>query len=423
MIDRGEGALEVTSVTEKLPVAAIRQDFPALSQTVRGRRLVYLDNAATTQKPWVVLDAIRQYYTTDNANIHRGVHELSQRATEAYERARGVVARFIGAASEKEVVFVRGTTEAINLVAHSFGSLVLGPGREVLLTEMEHHANIVPWQLACERSGARLRVVPITDDGVLQMDALDELLGEQTTIVAVTHVSNALGTVNPVRDIIRRAREVGAYVLLDGAQAVGHMPVDVQALDCDFYAFSGHKTLGPTGIGVLYGRMDLLERMPPYQGGGDMIRTVSFEKTTYADPPARFEAGTPHISGAVGLGAALEYLSRIGVEKIAAHEHSLVDYALQEVQKIEGLRVVGSSPDRSGILSFVMDAAHPHDIGTIADLHGVAIRTGHHCAMPLMHRLGLPATARASFALYNTPDEVDALVEALRHVRRVFGTK
>ena len=406
--------------TNALDAGRIRADFPALSQTVRGRRLVYLDNAATTQKPWQVVEAIQRYYTTDNANIHRGVHLLSQRATDAYESARARVQRFLNARSEREIIFVRGTTEAINLVAHSYGQLVLAPGREVFITEMEHHANIVPWQIMCERTGARLRVVPITDDGVLRLDALEDMLSERTAVVAVTHVSNALGTVNPVAEIVNMAHTVGAVVLVDGAQAVGHMPVDVQAAGCDFYAFSGHKTLGPTGIGVLYGRMELLEQMPPYQSGGDMIRAVRFDRTTYADPPARFEAGTPHIAGAVGLSAALDYIESVGVEAIAAHEHRLLAKATRLLREIEGVRIIGTAPDKSGILSFVMDAAHPHDIGTIADLHGVAIRTGHHCAMPLMERLGLAATARASFALYNTDEDVDELACALEQVLKVF---
>ncbi len=408
-------------VTRVLDPYALRGDFPALAQQIRGRPLVYLDNAATTQKPRAVLDALMSFYSTDNANIHRGVHTLSQRATDAYEDVRCTLRRFLNAPDNREIIYVRGTTEAINLVAASYGSLVLGPGREVVITEMEHHANIVPWQAACERTGAVLRVAPITDDGVLRLDALEAMLSERTAIVCVAHASNALGTVNPIREITRMAHAVGARVLVDGAQAAGHMKVDVQQLDCDFYAFSGHKALGPTGIGVLWGRMDLLDSMPPYQFGGDMIRTVSFEKTTYNDIPARFEAGTPHIAGVIGLGAALDYLSRIGPSAILTHEADLVTYATERLQDVPGLRIVGTAPDKVGIISFTMEAAHPHDIGTIADLQGVAIRTGHHCAMPLMQRLGLAATARASFALYNTREDVDALVRALGHVNNVFA--
>jgi len=408
-------------VTRVLDPYALRGDFPALAQQIRGRPLVYLDNAATTQKPRAVLDALMSFYSTDNANIHRGVHTLSQRATDAYEDVRCTLRRFLNAPDNREIIYVRGTTEAINLVAASYGSLVLGPGREVVITEMEHHANIVPWQAACERTGAVLRVAPITDDGVLRLDALEAMLSERTAIVCVAHASNALGTVNPIPEITRMAHAVGARVLVDGAQAAGHMKVDVQQLDCDFYAFSGHKALGPTGIGVLWGRMDLLDSMPPYQFGGDMIRTVSFEKTTYNDIPARFEAGTPHIAGVIGLGAALDYLSRIGPSAILTHEADLVTYATERLQDVPGLRIVGTAPDKVGIISFTMEAAHPHDIGTIADLQGVAIRTGHHCAMPLMQRLGLAATARASFALYNTREDVDALVRALGHVNNVFA--
>lgn len=412
-LDRTQGAA--------FDVAAIRQDFPILSQRVHGRPLVYLDNAATTQKPTAVLEAIQRYYTTDNANIHRGVHILSQRATDGYEQARHTVRRFLHAADDREIVFVRGATEAINLVAHSYGSLVLGPDREVLITELEHHANIVPWQMACERTGARLRVVPITDDGQLDMGAFGSLLSERTAIVAVVHISNALGTVNPVCEIVRKAHEVGAAVLVDGAQAAGHMPVNVQEIGCEFYVFSGHKALGPTGIGALYGRLDVLDRMPPYQGGGDMIRTVSFEKTTYNDVPARFEAGTPNIAGAIGLAVALDYLSSVGLDAVEAHEHALLAYATERLRECSDLRILGSAPAKSGIISFVMDTAHPHDIGTILDLQGIAIRTGHHCAMPLMARLGVPATARASFAVYNTCEDVDALVTGLKRVYDVFG--
>ena len=405
-----------------LDASAIRDEFPALAQTVHGKPLVYLDNAATTQKPRAVLEAIQHYYTHDNANIHRGVHALSQRATDAYERARHVVRTFLNAADDAEIVFVRGATEAINLVAQSYGGQVLRPGREVLITEMEHHANIVPWQMVCERTGARLRVAPIADDGTLHLDAFRESMSDATAIVAVAHVSNALGTINPAGEIVRLAHHTGATVLVDGAQAVGHIPVDVQAIGADFYVFSGHKALGPTGIGALYGRKELLDAMPPYQGGGDMIRTVSFEKTTYNDPPRRFEAGTPHIAGAVGLGAALEFLTSIGVDAIERHEQGLLAYATELLGEMDGLRIVGTAPEKVGILSFVMDSVHPHDIGTILDLEGIAIRSGHHCAMPLMNRLGLPATARASFAVYNTRQDVEALAAGIRRVYEVFRT-
>ena len=405
---------------EEMNVEAIRADFPVLHQEVHGRPLAYLDNAATTQKPRAVLDALHTYYARDNANIHRGVHTLSQRSTDAYESVRGEIRSFLNARYDHEIIYVRGTTEAINLVAFCHGSRVLKPNTEVLLTEMEHHSNIVPWQMVCECSGAKLRVVPITDDGGLRMDAYADMLSDRTKIVAVTHISNALGTVNPVKQITEMAHAVGATVLIDGAQAVSHMPVDVQAIGCDFYAFSGHKTLGPTGIGVLYGRSDLLQSMPPYQGGGDMIETVTFEKTTYNQLPAKFEAGTPHIAGAIGLGAALRYLNAVGLQRVARYEADLLRYATERITEVPGLRLIGNAPDKAGILSFVMDVAHPHDIGTILDLHGVAIRTGHHCAMPLMRRLELPATARASLALYNTREDIDALIRGLHAVREVF---
>lgn len=405
---------------EEMNVEAIRADFPVLHQEVHGRPLAYLDNAATTQKPRAVLDALHTYYARDNANIHRGVHTLSQRSTDAYESVRGEIRSFLNARYDHEIIYVRGTTEAINLVAFCHGSRVLKPNTEVLLTEMEHHSNIVPWQMVCECSGAKLRVVPITDDGELRMDAYADMLSDRTKIVAVTHISNALGTVNPVKQITEMAHAVGATVLIDGAQAVSHMPVDVQAIGCDFYAFSGHKTLGPTGIGVLYGRSDLLQSMPPYQGGGDMIETVTFEKTTYNQLPAKFEAGTPHIAGAIGLGAALRYLNAVGLQRVARYEADLLRYATERITEVPGLRLIGNAPDKAGILSFVMDVAHPHDIGTILDLHGVAIRTGHHCAMPLMRRLELPATARASLALYNTREDIDALIRGLHAVREVF---
>jgi cysteine desulfurase/selenocysteine lyase len=403
-------------------VAAVRADFPALHQRVHGRPLVYLDNAATTQKPVAVLDALRHYYEADNANIHRGVHTLSERATAAYEAARETVRAFINARSVSEIVFTRNATEAINLVARSWGDSVLRAGDEVLVTEMEHHSNIVPWQLACARSGAVLRVAPIDDRGELDMDAFERLLTPRTKLVAVVHVSNALGTVNPVDRIVRLAHEAGARVLIDGSQAVHHMATDVQALDADFYVFTGHKVYGPTGIGVLYGRETLLEEMPPFLGGGDMIRTVSFEAgSTWNDLPYKFEAGTPNIAGTIGLARAIDYLRGVGFEAIEAHEANLLDTATAALTAIEGLRVVGTARDKRAVVSFVLDGIHPHDIGTIADREGVAIRTGHHCAQPVMDRFGIPATARASFAMYNTTDEIDALAAAIRRVRALLG--
>ena len=403
------------------PVYRWREDFPVLKQQVYGKPLVYLDNAATSQKPAAVIEAERRYYEEYNANVHRGVHALSQKATDAYEAAREKVARFLNARSAREIVFVRGCTEGVNLVAHSYGRAILKPGDEILITAMEHHSNIVPWQIVCRETGAVLKVAPINDAGELVFEAFEKLLSERTKIVAAVHVSNALGTINPVERIVERAHAVGAKVLLDGAQAAPHVPVDVQALDCDFYAFSGHKLYGPTGIGVLYGKEALLEAMPPYQGGGDMIKVVTFEKTLYNDLPYKFEAGTPHIAGAVGLGAALDYVAGIGIETIAAHEHALLQYATEAVSGIKGLRLVGTARQKAGILSFVMEGVHPHDIGTILDHQGVAIRAGHHCAMPVMDRYRVPATARASFALYNTREDVDALVAGLRKVQEVFG--
>lgn len=401
-------------------VDRLRRDFPALEQLVHGRPLVYLDNAATTQKPRAVLDALLGFYTRDCANVHRGVHELSQRATEAYEGARRTVARFLNAAPS-EIVFTRGTTEAINLVAQSFGRSILGSGDEILLTEMEHHSNIVPWQMLAEQTGARLVVAPIDDRGELLLDALERLISSRTRLIAVAHVSNALGTVNPVDEICRMARQRGIRVLVDGAQAAPHLRVDVRALDCDFYAFSGHKIYGPTGIGVLYGKAELLERMPPYQGGGDMIRSVSFTKTLYNDPPYRFEAGTPHIAGAIGLAAAIEYVSALGLEAIARHEQSLLEAATASLSEIPGVRLVGTARHKAAVVSFVLDGVHPHDVATVLDHEGVAVRAGHHCAQPLMERLGLPATTRASFALYNTLEEVEALARAVRRAQKLLG--
>ncbi|MEZ5604619.1 MAG: cysteine desulfurase [Burkholderiaceae bacterium] len=404
-----------------LVAADLARDFPILSRPVRGRRLVYLDNGATTQKPEAVIEAERRFYRESNANIHRGVHWLSQHATDLYEQARERVQRLLNAASADEIVFTRGTTEAINLVAYSWGRANLKAGDEVVLTGMEHHSNIVPWQLVCEQTGAVLKVVPITDRGELRLDAYESLLGPRTRLVSVVHVSNALGTVNPVARMVELAHAAGAKVLVDGAQAVAHQPVDVQALGCDFYAFSGHKLYGPTGIGALYGRRELLAAMPPWQGGGDMIRTVSFEGSTWADAPQRFEAGTPNIAGAVALGAAIDYVMAIGLDRIAEHEHRLLAHATEAAQRIPGLRLIGTAAEKAGILSFVVDGIHPHDLGTILDAEGVAIRAGHHCAMPVMTRFGIPGTARASFALYNDEADVAALVAAIGKAQQMFG--
>ena len=402
-------------------VAHRREDFPILKQTIHGRPLVYLDNAATSQKPQSVIDAESRYYATLNANVHRGIHDLSQRATDAFEAARDKVRRFINAADAKEVVFTRGTTEAINLVAQSYGRSRFKPGDEILVTEMEHHSNIVPWQLLCEQTGAVLRVAPIDDTGTLRMDAFEALVNARTRLVAVAHVSNALGTINPVRRLVELAHAAGAPVLIDGAQAAPHIEVDVRALDCDFYAFSGHKLYGPTGIGLLYGKAALLDAMPPYQGGGDMISRVTFEKTSYNALPYKFEAGTPNIAGTIGLGAAIDYVEAIGLDAIAAHEHDLLDYATRRARELPGLTLIGTAKDKAGILAFTLEGIHPHEIGTVLDHEGIAIRTGHHCAMPVMDRFGVPATARASFALYNTRDDVDALIEGLRKVQHMFG--
>lgn len=408
-------------VAEATGVAGRAADFPILSQQVHGRRLVYLDNGATTQKPQSVIDAETRYYSESNANIHRGVHWLSQHSTDLYDRSRERVRGFLNAARNEEIVFTRGTTEAINLVAASWGRSKLRSGDEILLSGMEHHSNIVPWQLVAEQTGAIVRVIPVTDNGELDMQAFAGLLNERTRFVGVCHVSNALGTVNPVADITRMAHEVGAVVLIDGAQAVAHQKVDVQALACDFYVFSGHKLYGPTGIGALYGRKELLDAMPPWQGGGDMIHTVSFERSTYAETPQKFEAGTPNIAGAIGLEAAIAYVESIGLNQIAAHEAALVQYACEALADIPGLRFIGEAAERAGIVSFVLEGIHPHDLGTILDMEGVAIRAGHHCAMPLMTRFGLPGTARASFAVYNTFEDIDALVAGLRKARRLFG--
>jgi len=398
-----------------------RADFPILGERVHDRPLVYLDNGATTQKPASVLDAEDAYYRHNNANVHRGVHLLSQRATDAFEAARARIARFINAQRPEEIVFVRGTTEAINLVAQSYARPHLKPGDEILISAMEHHSNIVPWQLVCEQTGAALKVVPIDDAGALDTDAYERLLNERTRLVAITHLANALGSINPVERIVVAAHAKGVPVLLDGAQAISHLPVDVRVIDCDFYAFSGHKVYGPTGIGALYARAALLEAMLPWQGGGDMIRSVTFEKTEYNAIPWKFEAGTPNIAGAIALGAALDYVDSIGMEVIAAHETDLLAYATDALGMIPGLRLIGTARDKASILSFVLDGVHAHDVGTILDHHGVAVRAGHHCAMPVMQRFGVPATVRASLALYNTHEDIDALIEGLGRVREIFG--
>jgi cysteine desulfurase/selenocysteine lyase len=404
-----------------LDVARVRADFPALDQEVHGRPLVYLDSAATTQKPTAVLEAIDGFYRRDCANVHRGVHTLSQRATVAYESARTAVKQHLGARDSREIVFTRGTTEAINLVAASFVRPRLGAGDEVLISAMEHHSNIVPWQLLCAERGATLRVIPIDDRGDIILEEYERLLTDRTRIVGITWVSNALGTVNPVRDMIATAHARGVPVLVDGAQAVPHLPVDVVALDCDFLAFSGHKTYGPTGIGALYGKRSHLLEMPPYQGGGDMILSVSFERTIYQEPPHRFEAGTPNIAGAIGLAAGLRYLEGLGAEAVASHEQQLLEEATRKVLEVPGARLVGSARHRAGALSFVLDGIHPHDIGTILDAEGVAVRAGHHCAQPVMKRYGVSATVRASFGVYNSSDDIDALVRGLHKVREVFS--
>jgi len=405
----------------ELDVARIRRDFPILHQRVHGKPLVYLDNAATTQKPQAVIDAITRYYTTDNANVHRGVHTLSQRATEAYEAARVTAQHFLNAAESCEIIFVRGATEGINLVAHSYGRDHVGAGDEIVITAMEHHSNIVPWQMLCEEKGARLRVAPINDAGELLLDQYERLLNPKTKLVAVSHISNALGTINPVRRLIELAHARGIPVLVDGAQAAPHLKIDVRALDADFYVFSSHKLFGPTGFGVLYGKRALLEAMPPYQGGGDMILAVTFEKTIYNALPYKFEAGTPHISGAIGMGAAIQYLAGVGLDAIMSYEADLLAYATARLAAIPGVKIIGTAKEKAGVVSFVMDSAHAHDVGTILDQEGIAIRTGHHCAMPIMERFGVPSTARASLAFYNTREEIDALAKGVLKVREVFG--
>ena len=406
---------------QEFDVAEIRKDFPILKQKVHGKPLVYFDNGATSQKPQQVIDALSHYYGAENSNIHRGVHDLSERATAAYEAAREKIRAFINAPSDKEIIFVRGTTEAINLVAQSYGRSFLKTGDEIIVSAMEHHSNIVPWQILCEQVGAHLRVIPINHEGELVMDEYRGLLSEKTKLVSVTHVSNALGTVVPVKDIVALAHQRGVPVLLDGAQAVPHLKVDVQDLGCDFYAFSGHKVFAPTGVGVLYGRAELLEKMPPYQGGGDMISLVTFEKTHYNVLPYKFEAGTPHIAGGIGLGAAIDYLEGLDWPQVEAHERRLLAYATAELSKIDAVRIIGTAEEKAGVVSFVIGHIHAHDVGTILDQEGVAIRAGHHCAMPVMQRFGVPATVRASFAFYNTTAEIDVMIQAIHRVLKVFG--
>lgn len=402
-------------------VQSVRADFPILNETIHGRPLVYLDNAATTQKPESVIQAIDDYYRHDNANVHRGVHLLSQRATDAYEATRARVREFLHARDDGEIVFVRGATEAVNLVAECYGRTHIGPGDEILITAMEHHSNIVPWQMLCEKTGASLRVAPIDDRGELLLDEFQRLLGARTRLVAVAHVSNALGTINPLKSIIALAHANHVPVLVDGAQAAPHLALDVQDLDCDFYVFSGHKVYGPTGIGVLYGKAALLEEMPPYQGGGDMISSVTFEKTLYNKVPYKFEAGTPDIAGVIGLRAAIDYVERLGVDAIGAHEGELLRYATAGVLETPGARIIGTAREKAGVLSFAMMDIHPHDVGSILDQEGIAVRTGHHCAQPVMDRFGVPATVRASFGLYNTHSEVDALINGLEKVKEILG--
>ena len=404
----------------EFPVHSYRADFPVLARKVRDKPLVYLDNAATAQKPRQVLETLDEYYRGYNSNIHRGVHTLSELATEAYEAARKKIQAFINAASHQEIIFVRGTTEGINLVAQSYGRSRLGAGDEIIVSEMEHHSNIVPWQLLCEQTGATLKVIPINDAGELDMDEYKNLLGDNTRIVAVGHVSNALGTVNPVAEITALAHAAGAVTVIDGAQAAPHTRLDMTAFDCDFYAFSGHKLFGPTGIGVLYGKQALLDAMPPYHGGGDMIKMVTFKKTLYNDLPYKFEAGTPYIAGVIGLGAAVDYVNEVDMDRIRDYEDALLQYATQAAADVHGLKPIGTAAQKAGILSFVMDGIHPHDLGTILDHEGIAIRTGHHCAMPVMERYGIPATARASFAFYNTRKEVDKLVAGINKATNIF---
>lgn len=410
---RGEAA--------RFDVERVRRDFPNLHVQVHGRPLVYLDNAASTHKPAAVIERLERFYSEEYSNVHRGVHMLSQIATMEFEGARERVRRFLGADSEKEIIFTRGTTEAINLVANAFARTRLREGDEVLISTIEHHSNIVPWQMACEATGAKLRVIPITDEGEIIFEEFEKLLSPRTKIVSIVHVSNALGTVNPVKRIIDAAHAIGVPVLVDGAQSIQHVPVDVRTLDCDFFAFSGHKLYGPTGIGVLYGKRALLEEMPPWQGGGDMILSVSFDRTIYNELPAKFEAGTPNIAGAIGLAAAIDYFTTLDLEAMIAHEQDLLAYATERLASVQGLRIIGTAREKASVVSFMLCAVHPHDIGTILDQDGVAIRAGHHCAQPTMQRLGIPATARASFSFYNTRSDVDALVASVEHVLDIFA--
>ena len=410
-----------SAVSAGFDVEKVREDFPVLKQRIHGKPLVYLDSAATAQKPFAVIDAIRKFYEVDCANIHRGVHELSQRSTAAYEETRSKAKRFLNARAKNELIFVRGTTEGVNLVASSWGRKNVKPGDEIVVSALEHHSNIVPWQMLCEEKGAKLRVIPVDDRGELLLEEYEKLLGPRTRMVAVGHVSNALGTINPVRQIIEMAHRAGAPALIDGAQAAPHLKIDVQALDADFYAISGHKVFGPTGTGILYGKAKLLNAMPPYQGGGDMIKTVTFEKTTYNDLPYKFEAGTPNIAGGIGLGAAFDYVTRIGLDKIAAYEHELLVYGTEALSRIPGLRLIGTAREKAAVLSFVIEGIHPHDIGTVLDRQGIAVRTGHHCAQPVMDRFGVPATTRASLAFYNTVAEIDALAAGLGKVKEIFS--
>jgi len=414
-----EAAVAVSKI--KYDVNRIREDFPILKKMVHGKNLVYLDNAATTQKPNYVIDKVNKYYTTMNANIHRGVHALSQEATEAFEGARIQIKQFINALGKNQIIFTRGTTEAINLVASSYGRANIKEGDEIIISHMEHHSNIVPWQLLCKEKNSKLRVIPINDNGELILEEFERMVNKRTKFISIVYVSNSLGTINPVKDIINYAHQFNIPVLVDAAQAVNHLTVDVQDLDCDFLAFSGHKIYGPTGIGVLYGKVELLDAMPPYQGGGDMISKVTFEETTYNELPHKFEAGTPDIAGAIGLGAAIEYVTKIGIDNIKEHERILLEYATKQIAQVPGLRIIGTAKEKTSVLSFVLENIHPHDIGTFLDFEGVAIRTGHHCTQPLMKRFNIPATSRASFGMYNTKEEVDVLVNGLKKIIEVFG--
>jgi len=418
---KAEAETVIAVSNKKYDVNRIREDFPILKKKVHGKDLVYLDNAATTQKPTYVIDKVNKYYTTMNANIHRGVHALSQEATEAFESARIQIKQFINALGKNQIIFTRGTTEAINLVASSYGRTHIKEGDEIIISHMEHHSNIVPWQLLCKEKNAKLKVIPVNDDGELIYVEFEKLVNERTKFISIVYVSNSLGTINPVKNIINYAHQFNIPVLVDAAQAVNHLTVDVQDLDCDFLAFSGHKIYGPTGIGALYGKVELLEAMPPYQGGGDMISKVTFEETTYNELPYKFEAGTPDIAGAIGLGAAIEYINKIGIDNIKEHERILLEYATQKIAQVPGLRIIGTAKEKTSVLSFVLENIHPHDIGTFLDFEGVAIRTGHHCTQPLMKRFNIPATSRASFAMYNTKEEVDVLVNGLKKIIEVFG--